>query len=79
MRLGAGSCRHAHQADDHAVALDAAAFDARILGSALDLLTLARSNTYSPGPARLAPGVRAAGLDRAWRTPGGVFILRPEW
>ena len=60
MRLGAGAGRHAHQRDDHAVALDHAALDARIVRAALDVIDPAEVEHVFAGPARLAPGVRAA-------------------
>src|SRR5262249_8393674 len=40
MRLGAGAGRHAHQPDDHAVALDAGAVGGRIIGAAQDVIHL---------------------------------------
>ena len=42
MRFGASAGWHAHQSDDHAVALDASALRGRIIGAAKDVIDLGR-------------------------------------
>ena len=62
MRLRSGSRRHSHQADDHAVALDAGAIRGRIVGPAENVVHLGEFEQVLAGRARLAPGVRAAAV-----------------
>src|SRR5215470_16386253 len=58
MRLRAGAGRHAHEADDHAVTLDAGAVGGRIVGSAQDRVHLGEVEQIFAGPG--ARGARSA-------------------
>src|SRR5580692_7101868 len=59
MRRGAGAGRHAHQADDHAVAFDAGAVRRRIIGAAQNVIHIGEVEKILAGASPL--GARRAG------------------
>ena len=65
MRLGAGACRHAHQADDHAIALDAGAIGGRIVRPAQDVIHLGEIEDILAGAGALGTG-RARACAVGW-------------
>src|SRR5712691_536462 len=73
MRLGAGTSRHTHQADDHAIALDTRAVCGRIIGTAEDVIDTSKIEHVFAGSGALGAGragPRWSGCFSHCRTPG---------
>src|SRR4029077_10453075 len=79
MRLRARSSRHAHQSDDHAVALDAGAVCGRIIGTAKDVVDTREIEHVFAGSgalgARCARPRRSGGFSH-YRTPAKTLLRR---